>query len=348
MQIVAGLSLRNLAPRIWDTNSEYYIPELEAVIISYADFHQVAKARQQAMAQGLHAYLNIPSRIKIYLDNGAFYFLTHGGQTPVDDYLEFVEKAKPDWYPIPQDFIPTPSMSMEEQYDCFSKTMLNNQNYANGEYVPIVHISTQLAAYNEAIVQNIQLNAKSHLAIGGIVPNLLRSPKAISHNDIIENLRSIRKQYEQKNLHIFGIGGTSTVHLAMLLKLNSADSCGWRNRAARGIIQLPGSGDRSVADLGKWRGRTLSVSELELLKDCRCPSCLRYGIAGLQANKVAGFHNRATHNLWILLQEATWVRDKLQDKTYKSEYRSRLDNTHYLPLIQKILEYSSEENCTVI
>ena len=31
---------------------------------------------------------------------------------------------------------------------------------------------------------------------------------------------------------------------------DSVDSSGWRNRAPRGIMQLPGSGDRMVAELG--------------------------------------------------------------------------------------------------
>ena len=32
--------------------------------------------------------------------------------------------------------------------------------------------------------------------------------------------------------------------------VDSVDSSGWRNRAPRGIMQLPGSGDRMVAELG--------------------------------------------------------------------------------------------------
>jgi hypothetical protein len=39
-------------------------------------------------------------------------------------------------------------------------------------------------------------------------------------------------------------------YIAALLDINSVDSRGWRNRAACGIIQLPGKGDRIVADLG--------------------------------------------------------------------------------------------------
>lgn len=46
LQVVAGLSLRNLHPRVWDPQSPYYLPELRAVMVSYADFNR-APARQR-------------------------------------------------------------------------------------------------------------------------------------------------------------------------------------------------------------------------------------------------------------------------------------------------------------
>ena len=36
----------------------------------------------------------------------------------LDDYEEFVEKAKPDWKPIPQDYIPLPSMTPQKRRAC--------------------------------------------------------------------------------------------------------------------------------------------------------------------------------------------------------------------------------------
>jgi len=98
--IVAGLSLKNLKPRVWDKTSPHYLPGIEAVMVSYADFHKMAVQRQAAMTVGLHEYLGVSKDIKIYLDNGAFYFLTHDGETPKEAYEEFVDKAKPDWWPI--------------------------------------------------------------------------------------------------------------------------------------------------------------------------------------------------------------------------------------------------------
>jgi hypothetical protein len=52
---------------------------------------------------------------------------------------------------------------------------------------------------------------------------------------------------------------------------------------------------------------------------------------------IDGFCNRATHNLWVLLEEVNWVGQELAAGTYEKRYRSRLDNTIYLPLIEEAL-----------
>src|SRR5687767_5339445 len=113
MLVIAGISLKNLRPRVWDPNSADYLPSLRAIMVSYADFHRNARGRQRAMEQGLRQYLGLPADVKVYLDNGAFYFLGRGGETPLAAYEEFVSRARPDWWPIPQDFIPTPQMSRD-------------------------------------------------------------------------------------------------------------------------------------------------------------------------------------------------------------------------------------------
>jgi 7-cyano-7-deazaguanine tRNA-ribosyltransferase len=90
MLLVAGLTLKNLKPRVWDVSSPYYLSNLRAVMVSYADFHRLPAYRHRAMAQGLHASLGIPKHIKVYLDNGAFYFLGRGTSLSQTDYEEFI------------------------------------------------------------------------------------------------------------------------------------------------------------------------------------------------------------------------------------------------------------------
>lgn len=344
VEVVAGLSLKNLKPRVWDPTSPHYLPNLRAVMVSYADFERMPARRKAAMELGLHAYLGAPEGVKIYLDNGSFYQLTKGGDTSRSAYEEFIQEARPDWYAIPQDFIPTPQMSDAEQIECLRRTMEMNRSYRHDGYVPVIHISRHLSEYLRELLADVQLRAKEKVALGGIVPNLLRAPKAMSYADVLDNVRQARLQLAGQHLHVFGLGGTATMHLAALLDVDSADSSGWRNRAARGIVQLPGRGDRVVANLGSWRGRVPDQAEQDMLAACECPACTTYGLSGLQSSGIEGFCNRATHNLWVLLEETQQVLEHIQNDAYETWYEAHLDNSVYRPLIKYVLERHSVEN----
>lgn len=339
MEIVAGLNLSNLKPRVWDSGSPYYLRNLQAVMVSYAEFYQSPNRRRKAMEQGLHAYLGIPEQVSVYLDNGAFYFLKKRGEVSRQDYEEFVREARPNWYPIPQDYIPAPRMTDDEQLHCLRQTMVVNQNYRHDGFVPVIHISRHMDEYLYQLQADERLQAKPAVALGGIVPNLLRMPKAMSYGDILNHVRQTRTELVGKQLHVFGIGGTATLHLAALLGIDSVDSSGWRNRAARGIIQLPGRGDRVVANLGSWRGRELDLEEWNLLLMCQCPACQHFGIEGLQSRGIEGFCNRATHNLWTLLDEAQQIEEHLIAGTYANWYVHHVENSTYLPLIQQAVSW---------
>lgn len=338
MLVVAGLSLKNLNPRVWEKGSPYHLTDLKAVMVSYADFVAMPARMKEAKRIGLHKSLKIPKKVKIYLDNGAFAFHRRGGMADQQEYEDFVEHAKPDWRPVSHDAIPIPTMSPEQQRACFDCTMAVNKAFEHDGYVPVIHVSGLLKEYVIALQQNEKLMAKTKLALGGIVPNLLRSPKAMAYSEVMENLCHVRDTFKEKHLHVFGIGGTATLHLAGLLGIDSVDSSGWRNRAARGIVQMPGSGDRMVADLGTWRGRKPTAEEWKVLARCKCPACQRHGIKGLKAGGTTGFSNRATHNLWVLLDEARWIDKHLRAGTYEANYRRRLDNTIYMPLIGELVK----------
>lgn len=337
MKIVAGLNLKNLKPRVWDPESEHYLPELKAVMVSYADFDKMPARRKAAMDQGLRAWLGVPEGVDVYLDNGSFYFLMRNGDRPIADYEEFVKQAKPDWYPMPEEYIPTPMMSDSQQKKAYQDTLAAMTRYSYDGYVPVAHVGKWLKKYVKFMKAEEKINAKHYLGLGGIVPNLLRAPKAIPYEEVLQSLIHFRQAFPDKHIHVFGMGGTATVHLAALMGFDSIDSSGWRNRAARGIIQLPGTGDRLVTDLGKWRGRQLSDQELVSLETCECPTCGGGHFERLFLHRMEGFCWRATHNLWVLLQEREWVSRALQAVTYAQEFRTRLDNSIYFSLVERAM-----------
>jgi hypothetical protein len=291
LEIVAGLSLKQLEPRVWDPQSPFYLPGLSAVMVSFSDFHRKQKLCKQAMAEGIHKTLDIPERIRVYLDNGAFGNIRAGRQLPVRDYRQFVEKARPHWYPVPADFIPLPDMSEAEQRQCFSKTMRYNRTYSFDGFVPVIHAGAKLPKYLQAISAHGALSQKTKLALGGLVPQLLQTKGTGPKTQAVDSILTARQEFIGQ-IHAFGIGGTATLHLAAVLGLDSIDSAGWRNRAARGVIQLPGHGERLLTQLGNWQGRELNKKERVLLNACECPGCRQAGIKGLSASGTAGFSRR--------------------------------------------------------
>jgi hypothetical protein len=82
------------------------------------------------------------------------------------------------------------------------------------------------------------------------------------------------------------------------------------------------------------------LQEWKILQTCQCPACAQAGPEGLTASRIEGFCNRATHNLWVLLEEASWVERRLTSGTYREHDEDRLDNSTYKPLIAKAVEAS--------
>lgn len=80
-----------------------------------------------------------------------------------------------------------------------------------------------------------------------------------------------------------------------------------------------------------------SPAEWDQLAVCLCQACRTHGPDGLRARGTHGFANRATHNLWTLLEEGRWIEQRLAAGTYAADYRDHLDNTIYRPLIDDIV-----------
>lgn len=341
MDIVAGTTLKHLEPRVWDPNSQYYLPALRAIMVSFAEFEHAKTLREKALFDGLHGALGVPKGVRIYLDNGAFGNVRDGKEPCASAFWKFVKRTKPDWYPIPADFIPLPSMNEAEQHDCFKKTMRYNYEYSFNGCVPVVHVGAKLNQYLRALKAHDALSKKKVLALGGLVPLLLQTKGTGSKVQTIDSITTVRRRFDG-HIHAFGIGGTATLHLAAVAGLNSIDSAGWRNRAAHGIIQLPGRGDRLLTKMGTWRGRALDKTEREMLAACRCPGCLEAGIKGMIANGASGFYRRATHNLHVLLTELAEIERRLADNTYEGWYGTHVFNQTFIKLIGYTIKKSAK------
>ena len=234
MEVVAGLSLKNLRPRVWDRRSPEFVPRLKAVMLSYDEFGRRPALCRGAMAGGFPAVLGPGAAgVKVYLDNGAFACLLAGREPAVEAFKGFVEAARPAWYPVPADFIPRPSDSKRRQGELFRKTVAVLEAHAGDGFCPVIHAGPWLDRYLDALRR---LGLTRQLAVGGLVPHLLNSEGA-QRRRTIAALRGVRRGFPG-TIHAFGVGGVVTLHLAAALGFDSADSSGWRQRAARGLVVL--------------------------------------------------------------------------------------------------------------
>ena len=303
MEVVAGLSLRNLRPRVWDRRSPAFVPKLTAVMLSFEELRLRPALCRRAMAGGFPAVLGPDAGgTRVYLDNGAFACLRREATPAVEEFKSFVVAAGPAWYPVPADFIPRPCDSRRRQRSLYERTVAVLEAHAAGGFCPVVHAGPWLDRYMEALQR---LGLTRQLAVGGLVPHLLNSAGA-QRRETIARLRRLRGEFPG-TIHAFGIGGVVTLHLAAALGFDSADSSGWRQRAARGLVVLRGRGERQAVRLGSWKGRALDGPGWEELARCRCPACRADGVEGLKRLGVEGFALRAVHNLAILLDEAALI-----------------------------------------
>lgn len=315
------------------------MPQVRALMVSFADFHGYRARINGVTRLGIRKYLRIPENVQVFLDNGAFHTLLRGDELNPAAYQKFIEISSPDWYPIPAEFIPHPKMRVALQEQLFRKTTIYNTKYAPKGFVPVVHAGKCLPKFLDSIERMEKKNSRpvTRLGLGAMVPFLLRGKGADGRFQVVDDIMAVRKRLPNARIHGFGIGGTATLHIAALLGLDSVDSSGWRNRAARGIIQLRGTGDRIIGDFGKWRGRPVSLQERKDLRNCACPSCSTDGPKMLEAGKLAGFAARATHNLWVLTKELSDIETQLKAGTYRDWYQDHMENRIFTKLVEHSL-----------
>jgi queuine/archaeosine tRNA-ribosyltransferase len=102
--------------------------------------------------------------------------------------------------------------------------------------------------------------------------------------------------------------------------------------------------DEDHLNFAMAQGREPSKNEWNTLVACQCLACRQFGIDGLQATGIGGFSNRATHNLWMLLDEARQIKAHLTDGSYRTWYKDHLDNSIYLPLIEQTLSQTMQSS----
>jgi tRNA-guanine family transglycosylase len=202
-----------------------------------------------------------------------------------------------------------------------TEKMLAMRETSNPELMPVIHGHTKESV--EWFIKRLdKIGDFKWYGLGSLVPSVFNARGVGGIRNVIEMLCYTRKCLPGKLIHVFGVGSTVTMHLMFASGADSLDSSSWRTKAAYGIIQLPGIGDRYITGrAGKTTGKKyldLSEDEKKTLERCRCPGCRQNGLAGLRGlnNSQGSFQLRALHNSYVFQREVEKARRMIREDRY--------------------------------
>lgn len=263
---------------------------------------------------GIHQYMKYNGLIM--MDSGGFQFLRRDKIT-IDPnvILEIYERTAPDiGFILDHPFDPTANRLTNRRRwkSTMKNTRLMLDNSDSILLVPTIH-GYKLKEIRKACLEVKEMADPKIVAIGSLVPLMLLSKRSkentrnwrSSRDFLVKAIRIVREEFEDSLLHVFGIGGTTTMHLMFALGVDSVDSMSWRLKAAYGAIQLPGVGDKFISPRG--RRKKLEKEEYKILQKCSCPTCRGKSLAkrrrSLDNSIPSTFKARAIHNAFVFEQE---------------------------------------------
>ncbi len=129
------------------------------------------------------------------------------------------------------------------------------------------------------------------------------------------------------------------MHLMYSLGVDSLDSMGWRLKAAYGVIQLPGVGDRYPVEKNNGRP-SLRADDRKLLDICGCPICRTKSMKEKIETLDSDFKSRAIHNAWVFMKENELYRENLREGNVFNFCNERLNTGPFSKHFKKLVEES--------
>ncbi|KKN49868.1 hypothetical protein LCGC14_0638330 [marine sediment metagenome] len=261
------------------------------------------------------------------------------------------------------DFPFGPNLSKSQKKKRLNKTLENleqalkliDHNDADFLLLPVIHTVSndlELLEYGLREIENISGEVPKFIGVGSLVP-LVKSMKGSKKNGIesfIYALITLRKLLPHSFIHAFGIGGTMA-YLGILGGIDSYDSNGWIQKAAYGVVQLPGISDRFLKKEDhnrpyliqgrKPRNSKNIVNEIDMFMKCKCSACQPFYkeiwnesewklkqkafIGRDQSPKIL----RAIHNVSLYQSEIILMRKAIKNDRLEQFVRKRLRNSIY-------------------
>lgn len=324
-------------PRPWE------VFPMKKLIVNAHDILKRPTICEEICKKGIHKYLNFDGLV--LMDSGGFLFQK---KEKIDiepsNILELYEKSKPDIGVVldhPLDPLQSNKLNKQRWEDTLKNTeyMINNNSKIN--LMPVLH-GYHLRDLKKACMDIKKLDENPQLiGLGSLVPLMFRTKGANKFNNclhfVMDAIQLLRKEFPNSLLHAFGIGSTKSMHLMYALGVDSLDSTGWRIKAAYGVIQLPGVGDRYAKPRNNGRP-SLNYNEKKLLEKCECPVCNDKQLDERMDILDDNFKSRALHNAWVFTEEQKTFRNHLINGNADIFVKKRLEKGHFSKAYSYITE----------
>ena len=275
------------------------------------------------------------------------------------------------------DFPFAPNLTDAQKISRLDKTLENLSQTINliDQYgidftiLPVIHTISDdldLLKYGLKKIEEILGEIPQLIGIGSLVP-LVKTMKGSKKNGIasfIYALTTLRKMLPNSFIHAFGIGGTMA-YLAIFAGIDSYDSNGWIQKAAHGVIQLPGISDRFLEKELHNRPYLMNnriqrnsndpINEIDMFMNCKCAACKPFNkenwreedwnvkkkafIGREQSPKML----RSIHNVSLYQSEIILMRQAIKNNRLEHFIRNRLRNSIYFKYLGFINYLKSQE-----
>ncbi|MCS7135354.1 MAG: tRNA-guanine transglycosylase [Candidatus Aenigmarchaeota archaeon] len=280
----------------------------------------------------------------IMMDSGGFQLMKKNIDVSADKVLKIYRETKPD-IGVVLDY-PFNPQNPSDRFERWKKTIENTKiMFANSDGVvlmPVVHGYTTEELKN-ACREVKEITDPKIVGIGSLVPlvktvnmkKFMEISKTEPFKFLIRAISTVRNEFPESFLHVFGVGSSTTMHLMFSLGVDSIDSMSWRLKASYGAIQLPAIGDRFIT---AKNGKRKELKEFSLLKNCTCPVCKNKSIEErkrLLDNAIANtFYNRAIHNAFVYVKEYEEFMKSLENGNVKDFLEMRMKENKYYRKIE--------------
>lgn len=157
------------------------------------------------------------------------------------------------------------------------------------------------------------------IGLGSMVPRILHVKGTSSGEDGIKHIfnaiKIVRNEFPDAFMHVFGIGGSTSLASIFSLGVDSVDSMAYRMKAVYGRIQFPNISDRGFVKNGY---RTMiNKSDTNLFDNCKCPICSKNDVEAVYEIYKKSFKLRAVHNAWVHYNEGNQIREAINEDRIK-------------------------------